>query len=300
MRADAALIVAFVIVSSVLNIPIALASETDTCVISTAGLSGGRQGVVVNGECVAAPQAGSSPGQERVEERTIGCNRTGHQVVRGVVLTVTCPTPVPWCVLLAEGGMSGTPFWAYLVQYRVGAGPWVSGDYWCPQTQGQAAAPAPDVATIRDQVVRLLPVVGIGTTDDHVSLVNIQTIFWADTAAQRELGAVVVTGRRVWLRVAFASAAWDFGDGVTDTATAPGKAYDKVGDPCGTKLCPDYFGHVYRDAGPVTVRLRVSWQASWSLDGTHFLPVGAGPITGPAAAYSLTVRQAKGVLVAND
>lgn len=194
--------------------------------------------------------------------------------------------------------MSGTPFWAYLVQYRVGGGAWTNGDYWCPQTQGDA--PAPDAATIRDQAIRLLPQVAIGTTDNHVSLVNIQTIFWADTPARRDLGTVMVTGHKVWLRIAFDSATWDFGDGATDTATAPGKPYDRSGDPCNTKACPDYYGHYYREVGAMTVRLRVAWHATWSLDGSHFTDVGNGPITGPQARYRLTVKQARGVLVAND
>ena len=206
--------------------------------------------------------------------------------------------PVPRCTLLADGGMSGTAFWAYLVQYRTGNGPWASGNYWCPQTQGQS--PAPDAAAIREQAIRLLPAVAIGTTDDHVSLVNIQTVFWADTTDRRSLGTVMITGHRVWLRVAFHSAHWDFGDGTSDDAGTPGTAYDRAGDPCSTPACPDYYGHWYRAAGTVTVRLRVSWQATWSLDGAQYSPVADGPITGPASTYRITVKQAKGVLVAND
>lgn len=255
-----------------------------------------QQGVLVNGECISVSQVEQR--DTGIDYRTIGCTADGREVVQGRELAARCPAAVPRCTLLAEGGMSGTPFWAYLVQYRVGDGPWVSGDYWCPQTQGQAAAP--DAATIRDQAIRLLPAVRIASTDDHVGLVNIETVLWADTAARRSLGTVMITGHRVWLRIAFASAAWDFGDGTTDTASGPGKVYDSVGDPCSSKMCPDYYGHVYRAPGPVTVRLRVSWQASWSLDGSHYAPVGSGPITGPAASYALTVLQAKGVLVADD
>ena len=194
--------------------------------------------------------------------------------------------------------MSGTPFWAYLVQYRSGSGPWLDGEYWCPQTQAQVVAP--EVAVLREQVVRLVPVVAIGTTDDHVSLVNIQTVFWADTPVRRGLGPVVVTGQRVWLRIGFVRAVWDFGDGAADSVGVPGKVYDRVGDPCVSVRCGDYYGHVYRVPGPVTVRLRVSWAASWSLDGAHWAPVGAAPVTGPPATYTLTVEQAKGVLVADD
>lgn len=261
------------------------------------GLFGGGYGVIVNGQCTPLGQDGAQS-TAPVEYRTIGCTADGHEVIKGAVQLARCPSAVPRCTLLADGGMSGTPFWAYLVQYRVAGGPWISGDYWCPQTQGQAAAP--DAATIRDRVVRLLPSVAIGTTDDHVSLVNIQTLFWADTADRRSLGTVQVTGHRVWLRIEFDSASWDFGDGARDTAAVPGRVYDDVGAPCRTKLCPDYYGHVYRTVGEMTVRLRVSWRASWSLDGSHFTAVGPGPITGPEASYRLTIEQARGVLVADD
>jgi hypothetical protein len=43
----------------------------------------------------------------------------------------------------------------------------------------------------------------------------------------------------------------------------------------------------------------VAWSASYSLDGQHFVPIGTGTLTGPAATTTVTVRQARGVLVPN-
>ena len=73
--------------------------------------------------------------------------------------------------------------------------------------------------------------------------------------------------------------------------------YDEANDPCRTANCLDYFGHVYTTTGTMTVTLQVSWNASYSLDGTDFQPVGDAPITGPASTVRVQVRQARGVLV---
>ena len=85
--------------------------------------------------------------------------------------------------------------------------------------------------------------------------------------------------------------------GTSATAGSPGKAYDEANDPCRTATCPDYFGHVYTRTGTMTVTLQVSWNASYSLDGTAFQPVDDAPITGPASTVHVEVRQARGVLV---
>jgi hypothetical protein len=130
-------------------------------------------------------------------------------------------------------------------------------------------------------------------------LVNLQTVLWADTPVRRALGPVRIVGQPVWLRLAFAHASWDFGDGTAEVSDDPGKAYDPVGDRCAQVLCPDYYGHVYRARGPVTIVLRVSWRASYSLDGSHFVPVDPDPLTGPARTQRLLVRQARADLVPN-
>ncbi|MGH8963462.1 MAG: hypothetical protein ACRDWT_20100 [Jatrophihabitantaceae bacterium] len=174
---------------------------------------------------------------------------------------------------------------------------WVNLGFWCPQSR--VAAVVPDAATVRDQVLRLLPRVGIGTTGSPATLVNVQTIVWADTPVRRSLGTVRVVGRPVWLRLGFAKANWAFGDGQRASNVGPGKVYDRHGDRCARVLCPHYFGHVYRAAGPVTITLTVSWRASYSLDGIHYAAVDPDPLSGPAATQALLVRQARAVLVPN-
>jgi hypothetical protein len=146
-------------------------------------------------------------------------------------------------------------------------------------------------------VIRLLPRVPAATTGP-TTLVNIQTLLWADTPARRSLGRVIVVGQPVWLRIAFDHAVWNFGDGTTASPDTPGKAYDAAADPCRTVSCPDYFGHTFTRTGIMTVSVQIAWQASYSLDGQHYQPVDDAPLTGPASTVTIHVRQARGVLVA--
>jgi hypothetical protein len=219
-------------------------------------------------------------------------------IVDGTVGSARCGVNLPHCKLLVEGGAAGQdPPVAYEYQVRVPGKGWRNLAFWCPQSA--AATPVPNAVTIRDQVLRLLPTVAIATTGSPATLVNLQTILWADTSAQRSLGPITIVGQPVGLRIAFAHANWDFGDGTSESSAEPGKVYDPDGDPCAELMCPDYYGHVYRASGPVTITLTVSWQATYSLDGTHFLAVDPEPLTGPPARHGLLVRQARAVLVPN-
>ena len=172
-------------------------------------------------------------------------------------------------------------------------GRWVLQSVWCPAT----AQPIPTTQALREQVLRLLPSVQIGSAWTHRALVNAETILWADTSSSRTLRTVNVVGRRVQLRIAFDHANWDFGDNHTDTTTDPGKPYSKS-DKCGTAQCPDYYGHTYTDVGPVTITLSVAWHAQFSLDnGATWTDVDAAPLTGPPTTHNLDVVQARGILV---
>jgi hypothetical protein len=269
------------------------------CTLSAAGgLFQGQTGVMVNGECepVNADPVGDSPA---LEYRYVGCEADGTAIYLATVLTGTrCNTDVPRCTLLMDGGQSGPhPVVAYEDQVRQqGSAVWINLGFWCPQSTAPLPAAGPDVAAIRDRVVRLLPRVAAVTTGPN-TLVNIQTLLWADTAEQRSLGRVTVVGQPVWLRLAFDHAVWDFGDGSRASSAVPGKAYDAVGDPCRTVSCPDYFGHTYTRTGAMTVRVQVAWRASYSLDGQNYQPVDDAPITGPAGTAQIHVRQARGILV---
>ena len=172
-------------------------------------------------------------------------------------------------------------------------GKWVLQSVWCPAT----AKPIPTTKALRQQVLRLLPSVRIGAAWSHRALVNAETVLWAATGAKRTLRTVTVVGRRVNLRIAFDHANWSFGDGSSDTTTAPGKAYS-TSDPCNSAQCADYYGHTYRDTGSRTITLTVAWHAQFSLNGGRtWTDVDAAPLTGPQATHQVRVLQARGVLV---
>jgi hypothetical protein len=251
-----------------------------------------QQGVRIDGHCPGSTAPGGDPASKF---RMVGCAADHQAFSEGRALAgVTC-AEVHGCKLLTEGAQSGRYFlYSYEQQEREpGATAWVAVRDWCPQAGG-----VPGAGAVRDRVVKLLPVVAARSTD-AATLVNIQTIVWADTPIRRSLGRVRVAGQPVWVRLVFARARWEFGDGDADTTATPGKVYDPDTDACASVMCPDYYGHVYRTTGVMTVRVRVAWRASYSLDGTHFQPVDPAPLTGPPATLRIHVRQARAVLVPN-
>lgn len=178
-------------------------------------------------------------------------------------------------------------------------GQWVLLSSWCPGQPANAPPPVPTAADLRQQVIRLLPTVQIGSAWTTRALVNAETVLWAQTDADRSLGTVTVVGRQVALKIGFDHADWDFGDGATTTTDDPGRPYDDA-DPCDTAQCPGYFGHTYRDIGPVTITLTVAWHAQFSLDGgATWTDVDPAPLAGPSATHDLTVVQARGIIVKN-
>jgi hypothetical protein len=181
--------------------------------------------------------------------------------------------------------------YATLVQ---SGGAWVLQSVWCPAT----ARPIPTTQALREQALRLLPKIQIGSAWSHRALVNAQTVLWAATDPDRTLPTATVVGRRVALRISFDHASWNFGDGQTDTTTDPGKPYDKVNDPCAGPDCPDYYGHTYTRTGSVTVSLTVAWHAEFSLDnGATWTAIDPAPLTGPATTHQLELLEERGVLV---
>jgi hypothetical protein len=144
----------------------------------------------------------------------------------------------------------------------------------------------------------LIPTAAIGLAPRQATLVNIQTIMWVDAPAVRTLPAFTLLGQRVVVRLRIDHVAWDFGDGSTAARGPVGKAYDAQGDPCRAVTCPDYFGHVYRATGAVTVGATAWWQASFTVDGGQPVAI-PGAVAGPTARSPLRVLQARGVLVPN-
>ncbi len=158
------------------------------------------------------------------------------------------------------------------------------------------ARPQVTAALVRQEVVRLVPPAAIGLAPRWATLVNIQTIMWVGTAAQRRLAPLTILGRRVLVTLRLDHVQWDFGDGQFDSPKAPGPAYDSRHHPCATVVCPGYFSHTYLGTGTMTVTARASWVASFTVDGGPALTI-PGTVTGPVAAATLQVRQARGVLV---
>src|SRR6185437_192026 len=121
--------------------------------------------------------------------------------------------------------------------------------------------PAVTVADVRARVVRLVPSAALGVAPKAATLVNIQTLLWVDAPAERTLAPVTILGRRVMITLKLDHVDYAFGDGTTDTQPTAGKPYDDVHDPCNTKLCPDYYGHVYVGTGRMIITATASWAA---------------------------------------
>jgi hypothetical protein len=149
---------------------------------------------------------------------------------------------------------------------------------------------------VRERVVRLLPHPAIGVAPPgHVTLVNIETVFWADTSVDRDLGTVTILGQPVDLRAHISHVTWHFGDGASATTSDPGRAYTAT-DPCDTAQCPDYFGHTYTNTGTVTITADITWTGQFRLAAGGWQPI-PGTVGAPATATRITVKQARAILV---
>ncbi len=160
------------------------------------------------------------------------------------------------------------------------------------------AKPVVTAADVRAQVVRLVPSAAIGLAPKTATLVNIQTIMWVAAPARRTLAAVQILGQHVDISLRLASVDWSFGDGHGETTSWPGKAYDAQHDPCRTRTCAGYFGHIYDRTGNVRLTATAQWAASFTVNGGAAQQI-PGTVAGPTAAATLVVKQARSVLVPN-
>jgi hypothetical protein len=149
---------------------------------------------------------------------------------------------------------------------------------------------------VREQVRKLVPHPSIGVAPPGgATLVNIQTLLWVNAPADQQLATITLLGHQIGLRIHVQSVAWDFGDGHGTTTSGPERAYDPD-DGCNTKLCPGYWGHIYTDTGPMTITATVTWTATFTVDGGPVQTI-PGTVTGTRQTVTLTVKQARGVLV---
>jgi hypothetical protein len=158
-------------------------------------------------------------------------------------------------------------------------------------------APGLSEADVRAEVVKRVPTAAVAAAPSGSALVQLESLFWVDTAKTRDLGTAVLAGHQVAITATVSTVGWDFGDGATDSSNGPGRPFTKDSH-CGQKQCPDWFGHTYTKTGKVTVTARVRWSATYSVDGGPAQPI-SGTVTGPPATMSILVKQARAVLVPN-
>ena len=285
----AAVGVSAVLLAQLMALPAHGSTEPVPCTIAakSSGGWGGVRGIVVDGVCRPAG-SGSGGGSAGPVTKAVDCGTASLDGKHWN--TAVCGPNQRACY--AGRARTLVPTFATVIRDPA-SGRWILQSIWCPGT----AKPGPSLAAIRDQAMRLLPAVGIGTAPRATTLVNIQTIVWAATAARRDLGTVRVVGQPVRLRLNVAHAQWNFGDHTAVVTTNPGVAYDPDRNPCRSAQCPGYFGHTYGATGHDTITLTIDWHASFSLDGTTWTDVDPNPLTGPTSTAAITVRQARAVLV---
>jgi hypothetical protein len=184
-------------------------------------------------------------------------------------------------------------------------GTWVLNGFNCNVVPSGAGPPPPPQVTPFDAyaaVVKLVPSPAIGAAPGKGrTLVNIQTIFWVNSTADRALGTVTLIGHQVGLRIHAKTSAWAFGDGAGDVTSGLGRPY-AAADGCAEAQCAGYFGHTYAGTGGMTISATVTWTGEFSVDGGSWRGIanpatGANTVTGPSAVRPMTVVQARGVLV---
>jgi hypothetical protein len=162
---------------------------------------------------------------------------------------------------------------------------------------GDAAPPAPAQVTSAKVLTAFrsvpLPTPTLGMSPpDGITLVNLPTIFF--TRAEPFWRDLKLLGRRVHLEIAPVSYAWSVGPGAEFTTDWAGAPYQDGVTP---QEDPDaYVTWTYpHAAASQAATVRVTWGATWTLDGK---PMGRVPgtvdMTSPAA--QVTVREARGVL----
>jgi hypothetical protein len=268
--------------------PARASARLQSCAVGVGNGLSGSGGVLVNGVCVPAGDGDDGAGPV-LPTRVVDCGRGRGNDGTGldswkVTLCGDFPIVCP--------GIAGEPFPdAFQTQIR-NEGRWFPISAWCP-SDGQ---PVTGAATLREQAVRLLPSVGIGATASKRALVNLEALYWADTAVARDLGTVALVGTDVELRAHFNSARWDFGDGSPTVATTePGRAFT-ADQHCGTAQCAHFFGHTYTTSGPMTVSMTVSWQVQFRILGGPWQDV-PGVVAGPTSSVEVRVSQAQAVLM---
>lgn len=237
---------------------------------------------------------GSGQGVPMPPTRVVDC---GPRLVRGGVIAVpgdVCSQVRSVCGVASSRQLPTDPFLTTTgTSQPAPGGGWEQVGLDC---SARSAAPQVTGVLVMQEVRRLVPHPRIGVAPPGgVTLVNIQTLLWADTASEQSLGTVVLLGHRVALQVRVARVDWDFGDGQSETTDGPEPRYDPAAG-CRTVTCPGYWGHTYASTGAMTIAATVTWSGAYRVDAGAWLAI-PGEVTGPAVTAALTVKQARGVLV---
>jgi hypothetical protein len=288
---------------------IAMGSPYDVCSNGTSAAASGRGYVLsqtkvcdayaANGSITAA---GENTGP-RIE--TVDCGRVKVGVISENSPNHFCAAVQGSCSVQSRAQAPADPKATTVgfVQQNP-SGTWELNGFDCNVVPGAGPPPPPQVTPFDAYaaVLKLVPSPAIGVAPGKGrTLVNMETIFWVNSAADQSLGPVTLLGHQVGLRIHARAAAWAFGDGSTDTSAGLGRPY-AAADGCGEAVCAGYFGHTYVSTGEMTVSATVTWAGEFSVDGGPWRGIanpatGANTVEGPAATRPITVIQARGVLV---
>ncbi|HVE62692.1 MAG TPA: PKD domain-containing protein, partial [Mycobacteriales bacterium] len=135
-------------------------------------------------------------------------------------------------------------------------------------------------ASLRASSVRFAPRDG--------GVVNLETIFHADTPPTFEVPVGPILGFDVTITAHATSYRWEWGDGTTSTTATPGAPYPARD-----------VTHVYRRPGRFAVRVIATYRGTYTVDGSAPQPI-EGTVAVPGPAVTLQVREARAQLVEGE
>lgn len=199
-------------------------------------------------------------------------------------------------------GVNGEPRLPYRVFYRSGPGaPWIQTSTVClgpQQAPISTDALLADVQRYVDRLVPPAPALRMQPGEvDHLTLVNLPTLFQAPTPAVPPATFFPAAIPGVQVEVAVAPRAWRWnvdGGASVFTTDFPGRRYDDVHDP---RYAPElYAAHTWGIPGEHTISATVEWTATATVRGLGELPV-PGTVERTSPVLRLRAAEARAQLV---
>lgn len=126
---------------------------------------------------------------------------------------------------------------------------------------------------------------GVRFTPRDGGIVNLETIFHADTPRTFAVPIGPILGYDVAITATATEYRWEWGDGTSSTTTTPGAPYPSR-----------EVTHVYRDRGSYPVRVTVTYAGTFTVDDGEPQPIdGTVSVAGPAT--TVPVREARAQLI---